>query len=480
MMTIDISLYLTCEVISDIFDQFNLTKFLTKFNKLRKFKRYFNVFSPKSIMSNRKCTIAVCQMTSKNNKADNFDCVQRLVAKAVEKDAKVIFLPEGVDYIATNKEEIKELAEALDGPLMRQYSLLARFNKVWLSIGGFHELVKTDNEKKLNNCHVIINDHGRIVSVYRKLHLFDVYIPERNIDLRESETVAGGSEIVEPVKTPAGLIGMAICYDLRFPELSTLLRKKGATIITFPSAFTNTTGQVHWEVLLRARAIENQCYVVAAAQYGAHNRQRLSYGQSLVIDPWGKIIAEADIDPHILSKVRGDMPVLEHRRDDIYNLIEINNKEILPDCRATYMFADKIILSSTVFYCTKYSFAFTNIRCVVPGHVLVSSIRCVKRLENLTPQEIADLFQTVVKVQKVMELVYNSSSSTICVQDGKYAGQTVPHVHCHILPRRQGDFANNDDVYLHLANHDKEGSTQIRSPEEMSREAVSLRKYFYT
>lgn len=256
--------------------------------------------------------------------------------------------------------------------------------------------------------------------------------------------------------------------------MSTLLRKKGATIITFPSAFTNTTGQVHWEILLRARAIENQCYVIAAAQYGEHNKQRISYGQSLVIDPWGKILAEgkkytegiptdesiitAEIDPDILLKIRGDMPVLEHRRNDIYNLVEVDNRQILPDCRPTYMFADKIILSSTVFYCTKYSFAFTNIRCVVPGHVLVSTIRCVKRLENLTPEEIADIFQTVVKVQKVMELVYNSSSSTICVQDGKYAGQTVPHVHCHILPRRQGDFKNNDDVYLHLANHDKEGA----------------------
>lgn len=149
-------------------------------------------------------------MTSRNNKTDNFNCVKRLVAQAVEKNAKVIFLPEGVDYIGTNKDEIKELSEALDGPLMRQYSVLAKLNKVWLSIGGFHEFIRNDNEKRLNNCHVIIDDHGKIVSVYRKLHLFDVFIPERNIDLRESENVVGGEEIVEPVKTPAGLIGMAI------------------------------------------------------------------------------------------------------------------------------------------------------------------------------------------------------------------------------------------------------------------------------
>ncbi|KAK9712865.1 Carbon-nitrogen hydrolase [Popillia japonica] len=434
-------------------------------------------------------------MTSCNDKVKNFACVKRLVAQAVEKNAKVIFLPEGVDYIGTNKDQIKELAETLDGPLIKEYSYLAKENKVWLSIGGFHEFVKDNEEKKLNNCHIIIDDHGRIVSIYRKLHLFDVYIPERNIDLKESDNVSGGNEIIEPVKTPAGMIGMAICYDLRFPELSTLLRKKGATIITFPSAFTNTTGQVHWEVLLRARAIENQCYVVAAAQYGKHNKNRISYGQSLVIDPWGKIIAEgqkytdskpndesviiAEVDNNFISQVRNDMPVLEHRRNDIYKLIEMKNEQIFPDYRFNYQFADKVIQSSTVFYCTKYSFAFTNIRCVVPGHVLVSSLRCAKRLENLSADEVADLFQTVVKVQKVMELVHNSSSSTICVQDGKYAGQTVAHVHCHILPRKQGDFANNDDVYMQLANHDKEGSSQIRTIEEMSKEARTLRNYFY-
>nr|XP_022903428.1 nitrilase and fragile histidine triad fusion protein NitFhit [Onthophagus taurus] len=442
-----------------------------------------------------KCTIGVGQMTSTNNKEENLNVVKRLVQEAADKKAKMIFLPEACDYLATHREEAKTLAEELNGPLIKEYLNLAKTFKMWLSIGGFHEIVKDKNDTvKLNNCHIIINDQGNIVSVYRKLHLFDVSIPERNINLKESDDVVPGKEIVEPVQTPCGLVGLAICYDLRFPELSVLLRKKGASILTFPSAFTQLTGQAHWEVLLRARAIENQCYVIAAAQYGNHNKKRVSFGQTMVVDPWGKVIGElktysenvpkdeellmVDIDLGLIDKIRMDMPVLEHRRDDIYKIIQLEKGLISPDSQESFSFAQKTILSSQAFLCTQHSFAFTNIRCVVPGHVLVASKRIAKRLEDLSPDEISDLFQTVVKVQRVMETVHGANSSTICVQDGKCAGQTVPHVHVHILPRKSGDFDRNDDIYQELANHDRDDSI-IRPPEEMVEEATLLRKYFY-
>jgi len=156
--------------------------------------------------------------------------------------------------------------------------------------------------------------------------LFDVEIPEKNIRLKESDLATGGSSIVLPVSTPVGHIGLAICYDLRFPELSTQLSKFGADILTYPSAFTYATGLAHWETLLRARAIENQCFVIAAAQIGHHNTKRRSYGHAMCIDPWGKIIATcgdkmdqpcyaiADLDYNRLEEVRKNMPVFNHRR----------------------------------------------------------------------------------------------------------------------------------------------------------------------
>lgn len=129
---------------------------------------------------------------------------------------------------------------------------------------------------------MIINNVGEIVSMYRKLHLFDVKIPEENIFLVESNLVNRGECIVPPISTPAGKLGLSICYDMRFPELAVALRQKGAEILTYPSAFTHATGKAHWEILLRARAIESQCYVIAAAQIGAHNPKRSSYGQAIV------------------------------------------------------------------------------------------------------------------------------------------------------------------------------------------------------
>lgn len=436
-----------------------------------------------------KCKVAVCQFTATNNKSSNFAIVKRLIENAKQENAQIAFLPEACDYIASTKSEIYQLAENIDGPLVTEYRNVAKCNQIWLSVGGFHERC---SENTVFNSHLLIDDLGNIRSIYRKIHLFDVEIPEKKISLKESEICKGGFEIIPPTKTPAGLLGLAICYDLRFPELSLIQTKMGANILSFPSAFTAVTGAAHWEILLRARAIENQCYVIAAAQYGEHNSKRSSYGHSLIIDPWGIVKAEcpkyntdipnnesiafAEIDLDYLDKIKSEMPVQQHRRNDIYNLsILTSSTEVNMD----YNFADKIIPSSTVFFQSKYCFAFTNIRCVVPGHVLVATKRCTPRLLDLSQEEIADLFQTVIRIQKTMEKEHNAGSSTICVQDGQLAGQTVPHVHVHILPRKENDFQRNDDIYLELAKHDSDNNIQpLRALQEMTDEASKLKSYF--
>uniref|UniRef100_A0A670ZHM6 Nitrilase 1 n=1 Tax=Pseudonaja textilis TaxID=8673 RepID=A0A670ZHM6_PSETE len=168
---------------------------------------------------------------------------------------------------------------------------------------------------------------GCVAAAYRKIHLFDVEL-EGRVSLKESAFTNPGSEMAPPVPTPAGKVGLAICYDLRFPEMALTLAQAGAEILTYPSAFTVTTGAAHWEVLLRARAVETQSYVVAAAQTGQHHPSRSSFGHSMVVDPWGSIVAQcregpglcfAEIDLPYLHRLRQEMPVFAHRRPRFYS-----------------------------------------------------------------------------------------------------------------------------------------------------------------
>mmetsp|Transcript_12618 Transcript_12618/g.18920 ORF Transcript_12618/g.18920 Transcript_12618/m.18920 type:complete len:261 (-) Transcript_12618:1120-1902(-) len=259
----------------------------------------------------------------------------------------MVFLPEAFDYIGQKKETI-EYASTLKGDIFEKYKKLAKENKIWISYGGFHErkheeeeeeeeqkeerkneeIKHTIKEKEKNekgtyyNTHVIVNDEGGIEAKYRKIHLFDINIPNK-VTLKESDTTIGGNKVVVAKNTPIGDIGMGICYDVRFPEL--YRKQQPVDIITAPSAFTKTTGEMHWHVLLRARAIENQAYMIAAAQTGKHSEKRESYGHSLVVDPTGKIIVDIEpekspaiaycyIDKELIQKTRTTMPVYEHRR----------------------------------------------------------------------------------------------------------------------------------------------------------------------
>ncbi|XP_071502420.1 nitrilase and fragile histidine triad fusion protein NitFhit-like [Diadema antillarum] len=269
--------------------------------------------------------IAVCQMTATEDKEGNIAVCRKLVEQASNLGAKMVFLPECSDYVQKSPEESVRSAEPDTGQSMAAFKEIAKENHLWLSLGGLHEKNPEDDSKLLNT-HYIVDDNGEVAAKYSKTHLFSLNI-KNQVQLQESQFVKSGTKIVPPVQTPVGKIGMGICYDIRFPEFSLTLAKQGAEILTYPSAFTVPTGMAHWEPLLRCRAIETQCYVVAAAQTGKHNDWRASYGHAMIVDPWGAIVAQcsegesvavAAIDLAYLQRVRTSMPIWDHRRTDLY------------------------------------------------------------------------------------------------------------------------------------------------------------------
>ncbi|XP_037722506.1 nitrilase and fragile histidine triad fusion protein NitFhit [Drosophila subpulchrella] len=424
-------------------------------------------------------TIAVGQMRSTSDKAANLGQVKELVARAKSRNACMLFLPECCDFVGENRAQTLELSEGLDGELMAQYRELAKCNEMWLSLGGVHE---RNDQGKIYNAHVVVNEKGELAAVYRKMHLFDATTKE--IRLRESDTVTPGERLERPVSTPAGQVGLQICYDLRFAEPAVLLRKMGAQLLTYPAAFTYATGKAHWEILLRARAIETQCFVVAAAQQGWHNQKRQSWGHSMIVSPWGKVLADCggdleldigtvDVDLSVLQSLYQTMPCFEHRRNDLYSLTAYGLKSEEP--AQDRPFATNIVDRRTIFYESEHCFAFTNLRCVVEGHVLVSTKRVTPRLCGLDSAEMADMFTTVCMVQRLLEKIYQTTSATVTVQDGAEAGQTVPHVHFHVMPRRQGDFGHNDQIYVKLEERAEE--KPARTIEERIEEAQVYRKF---
>jgi len=262
---------------------------------------------------------AVGQLCSTASMSHNLALCQVLVKKAVEAGAKALFLPEATDYIASGPAESVALALPMDtSPFVLGLRKAAKESALAINV-GIH--VPAANGK-LGNRSCWINEKGDITAFYDKLHLFDYGA------LKESNSVEGGKKIVPPVETVVGRVGLTICFDLRFPEIGLALKRQNAQIITYPSAFTVPTGKAHWETLLRSRAIETQTYVIAAAQVGSHNEKRTSYGHSMVVDPWGKVLADlpgegiepkiavVDIDLGYQEKIKASMPLL--RRTDVY------------------------------------------------------------------------------------------------------------------------------------------------------------------
>ena len=267
-----------------------------------------------------RATVGVVQMTSTADVDANMATVHRLVGEAAGRGAGLVLVPECFSYLGPEKGK-PAIAESLDqgGPILDQCRAAARDAGADVVYGGFWE--KSDERGKVRNACVYMRSDGSIAEVYRKIHLFDVDLPD-GTKLLESETVQAGSEPVV-ADAPFGKLGLSVCYDLRFPELYRQLVDQGAIALAVPAAFTLTTGKDHWHVLLRARAIEQQCYVLAAAQTGHHYGKRRSYGHALIADPWGVVLAEhgegegvavADVDPSYVAQVRRSVPSLAHRR----------------------------------------------------------------------------------------------------------------------------------------------------------------------
>ncbi len=264
--------------------------------------------------------IALIQMTSTVSPELNFSYISSAISKASQQKALIAFLPENFHYMRAKDQSPMEF-ESLSGPIIQSYKDLAKIHDIWLSLGGFQE--KIANSSKIHNTHIIIDNKGEIQGIYRKIHLFDVEIDEKN-SMKESQFVEPGGLFPIVIDSPIGKLGLSICYDLRFPEL---YRKEvldlQADFLLIPSAFLKPTGKAHWEILLRARAIENTCFVIAAAQCGKHNENRSSYGHSMVVDPWGDVVIDmgeeigvgiVEIDVEKIKEIRKKLPCLTHRK----------------------------------------------------------------------------------------------------------------------------------------------------------------------
>uniref|UniRef100_A0AC34RAK4 Bis(5'-adenosyl)-triphosphatase n=1 Tax=Panagrolaimus sp. JU765 TaxID=591449 RepID=A0AC34RAK4_9BILA len=422
----------------------------------------------------RSSLIGVVQLTCTHDKEENLAKCKDMIARAKQQGCQMIFFPECTDYIGRNKKEAIDMSENTESATIKAFRELAKNNQIWISIGGFHN--RKDETKMPYNTHLILNSDGVIVQEYDKLHQFNLDMPGTRLLEREFSTE--GNTVLQPFTTPIGNIGMGICYDVRFPELSTYYRRCGAHILTYPAAFTVPTGSVHWEVLLRCRAIENQCYVVCAAQFGVHNPNRISYGHAMVVDPNGAVIAQcsdkedlivAKIDLDYLDVIRSRLNILGDRRKDLYT---VHFKENLAIKEAA-KFAEHVIPAEQIFYETQKSFAFVNIKPVTNGHVLVAPKRVTKYFQELTLDEVCDLMTTVQTVQKALLVHHKLTDSTVSIQDGPLSGQTVQHVHVHVVPRRPNDFAN-DDIYKELEDRTK--TQPIREPADMASEAAAYRK----
>ncbi len=279
--------------------------------------------------------VAAIQMASGPNVSANLSEARRLISDAVKQGAELVVLPENFSHMGMSESDILDIAEDYifdsqqtdkpKGPIQDFLSSMAKEEKIWIVAGTIPikadcKSDKTSPTGKILSTSLLLNDQGEVVARYEKIHLFDVDLGEQGGNYNESAFTEAGDKVVV-VDTPFGKLGLAICYDLRFPELFRDMVSQGMEVLCLVSSFTSTTGKAHWEVLNRARAIENLCFVVSSAQGGYHVNGRETHGDSMIIDPWGGILdhltsgsgfAIADIETSYVKKVRKNFPVLEH------------------------------------------------------------------------------------------------------------------------------------------------------------------------
>jgi len=267
--------------------------------------------------------VAAIQMNSGSDVGANLELADRLLGEAAEDDCKLAVLPENFALMPERGKDKAKHAEKLgDGPIQAFLADAAARHGIWIIAGSMPLVSPEIAAERVYGACPVYNADGDIQAVYRKIHLFDVDLVDKQESYRESNSMFPGDDLVT-VDTPAGRVGLTICYDVRFPELFRQLVDAGSTLFTVPAAFTVTTGEAHWHTLLRARAIENLAYVIAPGQYGLHPDDRSTFGHSLICDPWGRILAEqaegncvvaADIDPELPARLRSEFPALSNRR----------------------------------------------------------------------------------------------------------------------------------------------------------------------
>jgi nitrilase len=263
--------------------------------------------------------VASIQLSSGPNIQANLLEVGKYLEQISKTDSRLVVLPENFAMMPENDSEFLANSETEgSGPIQDFISEKARIYKLWIIAGTIP--IRTDNPKKVTSTTFVYNDLGEVVTRYDKIHLFDVELPNSDESYNESEVFQNGKDL-KVVKTPIGVIGLSICYDLRFPELFRLQKSHNVEILVIPSAFTEQTGKVHWETLVKARAIENLCYVVTSCQDGYHISGRQTHGNSMIVNPWGQIMSrlssgsgfiESEIDIKKLNSIREKFPVLEH------------------------------------------------------------------------------------------------------------------------------------------------------------------------
>jgi predicted amidohydrolase len=263
--------------------------------------------------------ISCVQLTSSADLHANILKIEGLVAKAAREGARLVATPEN-SFLIEEPGQKREIYSQNEHPGVKAASRMAKNHKIWLLIGSV--AVAAEEEGKTYNRSLLFNPDGEIAAKYDKIHLFDVDVGDGQV-YRESAKIAPGNEAVI-ASLPFATLGMTVCYDLRFPQLYRALAKNGANIIAVPAAFTQVTGEAHWHVLLRARAIETGSFIIAPAQVGTHAGDRKTYGHSLIVDPWGRIMADggtgegiitAELDSGEVDKIRAKLPNLKHDRD---------------------------------------------------------------------------------------------------------------------------------------------------------------------
>ncbi|MEM9102106.1 MAG: carbon-nitrogen hydrolase family protein [Pseudomonadota bacterium] len=275
----------------------------------------------------KKSLMSVIQMTSSESISDNLKQAEALIVEAVSAGARLVALPETFALMPKHHSMRLEATETLgDGQMQNWMSRVSQENQCWI-VGGTIASKSADGQRPFATC-LIYDDQGLVRGQYQKIHLFDASLKQGESFRESSFTSPGNSPLV--IDSPFGRLGVIVCYDVRFPELVRIMAQSGMDYLFIPSAFSVPTGIAHWELLLRARAVENQCYVIAPAQCGKHENGRTSYGHSMIIDPWGRVLASleneqgvltVDVDKSRIQEVSNQLPIDQHRRFNLDNMV---------------------------------------------------------------------------------------------------------------------------------------------------------------